>query len=83
MDDKIITGPSGLALNAPNSHTDFLPSHPSHLPPQGQRINHEADNIPFSFESFILGEGEQKVTSEIDTRKSLPPTSSSHPSKQN
>ena len=36
-------------------------------------------NVPERFELFILGDGEKKVTEEIDTRKCHPSVSSRYP----
>ena len=59
---------SGLSTGAANAGHDYLPAHIAHRPVRGPSINHGADNLPDRFESFLLGPGEKKITSEVDTR---------------
>ena len=35
-----------------------------------RRRNYAEDNVPSSFDAFLLGDGEKKVTEEPDTRES-------------
>ena len=64
-------GASGYATGAPNAIRDYLPEHIAHNARHGPSVNYESDNAPPDrFESFLLGAGEKKITSQVDTRKS-------------
>ncbi|KKY29132.1 putative dna-directed rna polymerase ii subunit [Phaeomoniella chlamydospora] len=62
-------GASGYATGAPNAIRDYLPEHIAHNARHGPSVNYESDNAPPDrFESFLLGAGEKKITSQVDTR---------------
>lgn len=64
---------------ATNPAADYFATHPSHQPPKGSSMAANANvsaDIPDRYESFLLADGEKKVTMEIDTRKFTRPSSS-------